>query len=335
MRPPLDVVSSTRHILEPGLALEMCQTAARGYGKISSVCPYPVRERRNGMLMQRRCGQCACCNVNRRKEIVGRSLAEAIQTPSVCLTLTLSDQNISTDWYDADHWTREIRNLKLRLSRRFGWTPKIRWTAELGGETDRPHVHALIFNVPSTMVPVRQLKMQNLDFWRYGHSTVDQVTHSSAQYVVEYITDKEKKGTILKSRASPNIGRKYLDYWIKCMSEGRKKHGARFRNYPNLKSGLLKRSAIEIEHKLYPLDQHWRKIVQDAGLLDETSTLGAHLRTQLNRAGEIIEHGGPVPAQKARETVHQREQRAKRERTATTDVWATVNGYKVRVKTDV
>ena len=331
--PSLDMDSSTRHVSD-FFRPELGETLLRNYGKIDSVCPYPVRSRKNGFQFMRPCGQCVHCKVVRRKELTGRCVAEADTQPSICVTLTLSDQSIDKkDWRSAETWAKEMRTMRHRIERRTGKKPLLRWTGETGGQTDRPHAHALIFGVPDSWVPEKQLKYQNLDWWKHGHCTVDKVTSASAGYVLGYITDKEKAGEKLASRASPNIGRAYLERWIADMQDGRKKHGCKYTSYPDQQTGFLESAAFEIDHFFYPLDQHWRAIVQADGLLAPVSEVIADFRTEMEIHKEIKEHGTPEAAANAREQHHQAQLKRKRECSAFRDQPVfEENGYKHKVK---
>ena len=306
--------------------------AARRYGKISAVCPYPVRARQKGQPYMRPCGQCVHCKVVRRKELVGRCVAENETTLSMCATLTLSDLGIKKrDWNTPEAWQLEIETFRRRIQRRTGIKPKVRWTAEHGEDFDRPHAHALVFGVPPEWVPTKRQDYLDVDWWKHGYVSVDNVTNASAGYVVGYLTDEDKAKKRIKSAASKNIGREYLERWIQHMHEGMAKHGHRYENYPD-ENGKLPYASFEIDHKSYPLDASWREIVRQHGLLDETSANRAEIETYLTLDDEITTYGGPVAAQVHREWLHEKNLREHRERQAIGETAEIIiNGFRHKI----
>lgn len=260
------------------------------YQKLGSTCPFPVYVRGKGKnLTKRPCGQCQVCMINSELEKSARHAAEAITTPSAVFTFTLSDKAfLEQNWYSPDTWKRECDNLQRRIRYLTGYKCLVRFVAEAGGETDRPHAHAIIHGIPPHMVPTRQLKYQKVDFWKHGHVTIDKVTPASCRYVIGYITDREKMAKRIWKRTSPGIGFAYIDQWIAHMKEGRKKHGCRYRHYPDKETGQLEMPVFEADHFTYRMDATLKERCREAGLLEDLSDNQRNARSELERNRDMI-----------------------------------------------
>lgn len=309
--------------------------ASRSYGKFTPYCPYPVATMVRGLRSIRPCGQCVHCKVSQRNKMAGRCVAEAFMQPSICVTLTLDDCSLAyKDWFSADIWTREMDLLRRRIGYQTGKRPLVRWTAETGGTTFRPHAHALLFGVPMEWVPYKQEKYQDLSYWKYGHCTVDKVTVASAGYVVGYITDSDKKGDVIKARPSPGIGFSYFDMWCTHMLEGQKKHGWKYSEYPDPRTGLLNAPCYQVEQSWFPMDATLRERAIKRGLLEKKSAWLTDFETRLRSYQEIEDYGGPLHAQAAREKQHRKEKARNREASDPTGVnrtEVTINGYRFKI----
>lgn len=142
------------------------------------------------------CGSCMPCRLNRAMQWSTRLAHEAMyHDTSSFLTLTYSDEHLP-DSYSVD--TREFQLFMKRLRMK---TPPLRFFAcgEYGGQTNRPHYHALIFGYdfpdkqlwrrsPTGHLLYRSPMLEQV--WPYGHSEIGTVTPQSAGYVARYVTKK-------------------------------------------------------------------------------------------------------------------------------------------------
>ena len=150
-----------------------------------------------GEILQLPCGQCIGCRLARSLDWAVRCVHEAAEHPENCfLTLTYNDDNLPNDGsLNVEHFQKFMKRLRKSIH-----PLKIKFfhCGEYGAKLSRPHYHALIFGYD---FPDRELftttngvplytseKLQNL--WKYGYSTVGDVTIESAAYVARYCTKK-------------------------------------------------------------------------------------------------------------------------------------------------
>ena len=215
---------------------------------------FKEEEREYGEPFTLPCSRCIGCRLERARQWAVRCMHEASMYDSNCyLTLTYSDDKVPKDGcLDKTHFQKFMKDLrefyrkppKYVLNRypNFNFGNGIRFfhCGEYGGETRRPHYHAILFNID---FPDKEfLKMSNghklyrsdiLDsIWGRGFCNFGDVTFDSANYVARYITDKvtgddaylhyldEKTGIILTPEYTtmsrkPGIGytwfKKYAD----------------------------------------------------------------------------------------------------------------------------
>lgn len=266
----------------------------RQYGKVTRVCPSPVRTRVRGLQTQRPCGQCLPCLEKYQAQIIARCVAESASRASLTATLTLDDQKVNLyPWEFGSHWKKQIRNLRDRILRHTGYRPKVRWKAELGETLGRPHAHVCLFGVPSSWVPSRQQKNLVVPWWKYGTVTLDTLSVNSARYTIGYIYDDEKKDLEITKGRSTCIGLDYFRLWMEHMKQGREKHGCRYTYYPD-ESGLLTKACFEVDHVLYPMDCYLRNLATANGLLEEISPEQMSESVEAMVKSQVITDGGPL-----------------------------------------
>lgn len=135
------------------------------------------------------CGRCIGCRQVRVRSWALRCMHES-QMHDVSSFITLT--------YDDDHWKpglvyRDFQRFMYRLRKRLGPT-RFFMCGEYGGQTLRPHFHALLFGqgfpdrepLSSTLYRSRTLE----DLWRFGFSSVGDVSMQSAGYVARYALKK-------------------------------------------------------------------------------------------------------------------------------------------------
>lgn len=133
------------------------------------------------------CGKCNFCLERRRNGWIFRLEQELkVSSSSYFLNLTYDDDHLT---YNLVSHLPElcVRDVQLFLKRlRKGQSvvssERLRYylVGEYGSRFDRPHYHALMFNMDPGLVP------RVCDHWRGGHVYVGTVTGASIRYVLKY-----------------------------------------------------------------------------------------------------------------------------------------------------
>lgn len=155
------------------------------------------------------CGQCIGCRMDRAKAWSIRCMHEASMWDNNCfITLTYNNENLP------GHGKLVYDDFKLfmkRLRKRFKgqkstvykgevvYPIRFYMCGEYGDQDGRPHFHALLFNFdfPDRVLWKKTGAGERLyrsaileDLWRYGYSSVGDVTMKSAGYVARYVMKK-------------------------------------------------------------------------------------------------------------------------------------------------
>lgn len=165
------------------------------------------------------CGQCEGCLTSRRNDWSFRLQQELRDSKNAkFITLTYAEGN--EPWTENEVLTLSKRDCQLFMKRlrkhaeparkKLNW-PKIRYflVGEYGTITERPHYHALIFNIPETTV-------DNLDnIWGLGFTYTGSCTNASIHYTTKYIINakpiengRERQFSLMSRR--PGIGHGYF-----------------------------------------------------------------------------------------------------------------------------
>lgn len=152
------------------------------------------------------CGQCVLCRLERSRQWAMRCMHEASLYEENCfLTLTYSEENVphagALVHRDFQLFMKKLRQHLRRLQGPWaGEPPTVRFymCGEYGGETFRPHYHALLFGMDfwdKTVWSSRKgftVWRSSLleDLWPHGLSEIGAVTFESAAYVARYIMKK-------------------------------------------------------------------------------------------------------------------------------------------------
>lgn len=170
---------------------------------------YPGKE-----VIQLPCGQCVGCRIDRSRQWANRCMLELQYHDSAYfVTLTYDDEHVPKAYY-TDPATGEAytsltlckRDFQLwmkRLRKKFS-DDKIRFFAcgEYGGETKRPHYHAIVFGLHlHDCVKYKTVREGDSYYtyynsesiqetWPNGFVVVGEVTWESCAYVARYVTKK-------------------------------------------------------------------------------------------------------------------------------------------------
>jgi hypothetical protein len=132
------------------------------------------------------CGKCLACKKRRASHWSFRLNEEAKTSSSACfITLTYEQAPISENGFR----TLDKRDFQLFLKRLRKKCPtnKLKYYAcgEYGTQTHRPHYHAIIFNLPKSLIE----KPQTIaDTWQNGHIHLANNNQLTINYVVGYMT---------------------------------------------------------------------------------------------------------------------------------------------------
>lgn len=156
------------------------------------------------------CGQCVGCLIDRSRAWAVRCCHEASLHSANCfLTLTYSPEYIPADG-SLDH--SYLQKFLKRLRKKYGSGIKYLCCGEYGDKLLRPHYHLLLFNFDfpdkeffrnsgSSRLFISSSLSQ---LWKFGFSTIGDVTFQSSAYVSRYVLKKQfgKKEDVQKYYAS-------------------------------------------------------------------------------------------------------------------------------------
>lgn len=185
-----------------------------------------------GEPVQIPCGQCIGCRLERSRQWAIRCVHEASLYENNCfITLTFNEDYLPQD---GSLCKADFQKFIKRLRKKFGAGVRYFHCGEYGGEHNRPHHHACLFNFDFTDKDFWKLKngvrlyrsaaLENL--WKFGFCTVGDVTFESAAYVARYVMKKvigedayrhyegrEPEYTTMSRR--PGIGKEWFDKFRK------------------------------------------------------------------------------------------------------------------------
>jgi hypothetical protein len=147
--------------------------------------------------LQLPCGQCIGCRLESSRTWAIRLMHEAqLYENNAFITLTYSDENIPIDGgLNKTHFQKFMKRLRKHFA-----PQKIRFfhCGEYGETFDRPHYHAILFNVEFADALFYKRERENDYFtsetlerlWGKGFAIIGQVTFESAAYVARYVIKK-------------------------------------------------------------------------------------------------------------------------------------------------
>lgn len=196
------------------------------------------------------CGQCISCRLARSRDWANRLMLEAKEYPcNYFITLTYEDQYLPIKRCYNDETGEIITGFTLKKEdlEKFNHDLRQTWKrkynhdgiryyecGEYGSETNRPHYHCIIFNLPH----LDDLKVYRVTetgsilytselisrIWKKGYVVIGEVTWESAAYVARYVMKKKfgkEADQYYKSQAKipefttmsrmPGIGKNYYE----------------------------------------------------------------------------------------------------------------------------
>lgn len=159
--------------------------------KMQCFTPFRVRNKskdhnNQNLMVNVPCGKCLACKKRRASHWSFRLNEEAKSSSSACfITLTYENAPISENGFR----TLDKRDFQLFLKRLRKTCPtnKLKYYAcgEYGTQTHRPHYHAIIFNLPKSLISNPQ---KIADTWQNGHIHLANNNQLTINYVVGYMT---------------------------------------------------------------------------------------------------------------------------------------------------
>ena len=152
--------------------------------------PYTLKKEYTDSKGQNRCinvpcGKCVNCTKRRASQWSFRLREEAKQSSSASfLTLTYEQAPISKNGYHT--LVKRDFQLFMKRLRKLCPTNKLKYYAcgEYGTTTYRPHYHAIIFNLPHSIINSPDLVR---DTWNKGHTMVAHSNDLTINYVAGYV----------------------------------------------------------------------------------------------------------------------------------------------------
>lgn len=141
------------------------------------------------------CGQCIGCRLERARQWAIRCTHEASMHERSCFaTFTYEDEQLPHGY---NLHRKHFQDFMKRLRKRCGYV-RVFYCGEYGGETHRPHYHALLFNFRPNDGKILRQKGDRNDYsseklnsiWGLGLTEFSDVTFTSAAYVAGYVTKK-------------------------------------------------------------------------------------------------------------------------------------------------
>jgi heterodisulfide reductase subunit B len=144
------------------------------------------------------CGKCPSC-LKRRVDSWAFRLMQEYKRSSMAHFVTLTYSNTFVPRTKNNYLTlerKDFTNFMKRLRKQTG-IKGIKYYAagEYGGQTKRPHYHAIIFNVPYRDYYENAWKVPYTDGLPFGEVHVGQVTQESCAYVAKYLDKRQKIGS--------------------------------------------------------------------------------------------------------------------------------------------
>lgn len=153
--------------------------------------PKRIKRLSDSEIMQVPCGKCSACRKRRAKQWTFRLLQEEkIAATAYFITYTYDQCHVPTtpNGYlslDPKAHTNFMKRLRKRLSKEELTLPlKYYMVGEYGGETERPHYHSIMFNLPEYF-SANEHRLEEI--WKNGRVQVDNVTGASIGYVTGYV----------------------------------------------------------------------------------------------------------------------------------------------------
>lgn len=206
------------------------------------LCDRVMNVRISGLEQRVACGNCEQCRRVRRRDVVGRALAESMDakhTVVVTLTYGHSDRIARIDhphaerlvYSDVQAWIKRIRARKIPGTDEYY---KLRYmiAGEYGAQKGRAHWHCILFFYNAVPDHPKRQNWSEDPFWSEGFTFWDDADARTISYVAKYITKDDSRPdqeTVFKASLRPILGagqfRRWAELHVKnglALRQGRK-----------------------------------------------------------------------------------------------------------------
>lgn len=174
-------------------------------------CRRPIRIQTKESQRTVGCGKCELCLQKKRIEWTYRLICELKAAKYAhFITLTYDDDNLTWAETEATLAKRDIQLFMKKLRKHNRRKLRYFFIGEYGEKGNRPHYHAIIFNIDKKMLP------QISKIWGMGDIKIGSVTQGSIHYCTKYMINKyhdypnKEKPFAMMSRNS-GIGLSYIE----------------------------------------------------------------------------------------------------------------------------
>lgn len=208
------------------------------------------------------------CLSNRRSEWVTRLTHElGVSSSAFFLTFTYSDDKVP---WAFDLMTLDKSDFQKFMKRLRKALPKVKLkyycVGEYGENTQRPHYHAIMFNLPFTLDGLLECSVFLTDIWKNGRVHVGTVTGESMNYTLKYIVNPIDVDVLCEpsfALISKGIGRSY----VKAMQAWHQANLDRtYVPFPgNIKKKLpryYRTNIYDATERQYQFEQHQRRVAE-------------------------------------------------------------------------
>jgi len=183
--------------------------------------PLEVYNRRDKTVTKVQCRKCETCLQARKRQWVGRILAEMQTCQETWFTTHTYGggyENGEAYWIDY----ADIQKMFKRL-RKDGYKFKYIAVGEYGEKRSRGHFHLMLF-WQSDPPPVSEMNERiQFEYWPHGYSQIEypRSGQGSAAYIMDYMNKANLKEAVMKYSKNPMLGSEYLqEYARKTAREG-------------------------------------------------------------------------------------------------------------------
>jgi len=238
-----------------------------------AACDWPVLAVKAGTVSKKtgkkylediyvKCGRCYNCKIARLKGWIFRLQQEEKRcTSSYFITLTYDNLSIPITQNKFMTLNKKHVQLYMKKLRKTQKTPiKYYFVGEYGGQTKRPHYHAIIFNVES------EIAMD--ECWEHGLIDIGyEVQHASIAYCLEYIGkpkivpehDRDDRAPEF-SLFSKGLGKEYISQQVKQY----------YRQFPD------QMYITDLDGLKIPMPRYYRELIWDSDQREEQGLYIAH-----------------------------------------------------------
>lgn len=199
------------------------------------LCDGPVRLVRDGLEVVGACGTCVQCRAVRRRDVVGRAIAEGRDPAcrgSTFTTLTYGHDNRYScavdhphanklEYSDVQKWIKRIRKRQIPGSKQ-KYRVRYMVAGEYGTLKGRAHWHALLFWQSEVPEYSDEVRWTSDPFWSEGFTNWQKASSKAIAYVAKYVSKSNidpATETCFHGSFKPLIGGAFFRQWAELHVE--------------------------------------------------------------------------------------------------------------------